>query len=96
MLWRASSICDLNSGDAPRPRRSASWLRISSVTTLSRTIFSRSGGTCWLRCAACFWTWLTIVSTRAFGTGLPLTTAMFCAWAASGARRRRRARGSRR
>ena len=54
MLWRASSICALNSADAPRPRRSASWLRISSVTTLSRTIFSRSGGTCWLRAAACF------------------------------------------
>src|SRR5678816_3602495 len=33
-----------------------------------------------------FWTWLTIVSTRAFGTGLPLTTATFCASAANGAK----------
>jgi hypothetical protein len=47
---------------------------------------SKSGGSCWPRAAACFWTWLTIVSTRDFGTGLPLTTATFCACAASDAR----------
>jgi hypothetical protein len=85
MLWRACSICCLKSAETPRPRRSASWTRISSVTTLSRTSFSMSGGSCWPRAAACFCTWAMTASARAFGTGLPLTTAMFWAWAASGA-----------
>src|SRR6185503_6900449 len=63
------------------PRFSASCAKISRSTTSSRARVSSSGDFCWPPRAA----WLISRSTRALGTGLPLTVATFCASDASGA-----------
>src|SRR5512134_945270 len=63
------------------PRFSASCAKISRSTTSSRARASSSGDFCWPPRAA----WLSRMSTRDFGTGLPLTVATFCASDASGA-----------
>ena len=80
-VWRANSICCLYSGVAARPRFSASCRKISRSTTSSRTCCSSSGVLGWPLLTAC----VISASTRALGTALPLTMAMFCACAASGA-----------
>ena len=68
------------------PFFSASCVKISRSTTWSLAWASISGPTFWPARAAC----CSRLSTRALGTALPLTTAMFCACAANGHQQGRR------
>mmetsp|Transcript_57661 Transcript_57661/g.135734 ORF Transcript_57661/g.135734 Transcript_57661/m.135734 type:complete len:205 (+) Transcript_57661:1284-1898(+) len=82
-IWRARSIWALKSALCGTPRASAACMKISRRTTSSLTWASSSGERCcWPLLVTC---WIR-VSTRALGTGLPLTVAMFCATAAAGSR----------
>src|SRR5471032_2422340 len=64
------------------PCFSASWAKISRITTWSLAWALTSGGASW-PCVAV----LISASTRAMGTGLPLTVARFCAITATGSTR---------
>ncbi|MCY1548696.1 hypothetical protein D9M68_848210 [compost metagenome] len=86
MVWRASSIWSLYSGNAATPRFCASCMKISRSTTSSFSWARTSSVTGRPDAATC----LASTSTRAVGTALPLTMATFCA-AAQGAAARRTA-----